>query len=217
MIASEVVARAHRAEGLPLLVWRFAQPLTVASTAPAGGGIGRRRWMINAQVPPGYCRRDPERHVSELAAELGLSGPGVGMLTAVDVASVVRVVDAGVSVEATVGVAHPVWAAAPEPIEAAPRAGTINVVAFVPAALSEAALLNALCTITEAKSQALMLAGIEGTGTASDAVTVVCPSRGPAEAFGGPRSRWGGPLARAVCAAVRSGCGGPPVPGRAQP
>jgi adenosylcobinamide hydrolase len=217
LIASEVVARAHRAEGLPLLVWRFAQPLTVASTAPAGGGIGRRRWMINAQVPPGYCRRDPERHVSELAAELGLSGPGVGMLTAVDVASVVRVVDAGVSVEATVGVAHPVWAAAPEPIEAAPRAGTINVVAFVPAALSEAALLNALCTITEAKSQALMLAGIEGTGTASDAVTVVCPSRGPAEAFGGPRSRWGGPLARAVCAAVRSGCAGPPVPGRAQP
>jgi adenosylcobinamide hydrolase len=217
LIASELVAGAHQAEGLPLLVWRFDPPLTVASTAPAGGGIGRRRWMINAQVPPGYCRRDPERHVGELAAALGLSGPGVGMLTAVDVASVVRVVDAGVSVETTVGVAHPVWAAAPEAIEAAPRAGTINVVAFVPAALSEAALLNALCTITEAKSQALLLAGIEGTGTASDAVTVVCPPRGPVEAFGGPRSRWGAPLARAVCAAVRSGCAGPPGPGTVQP
>jgi len=217
LIASELVTRPARAEGLPLLVWRFDRPLTVASTAPAGGGIGRRRWMINAQVPPGYYRRDPERHVGELAAELGLSGPGVGMLTAVDIASVVRVVDAGVSVEATVGVAHPVWAASAEPIEEAPRAGTINVVAFVPAAFSDAALLNALCTITEAKSQALQLAGIEGTGTASDAVTVVCPPRGGVEPFGGPRSRWGAPLARAVCAAVRSGCAGPPGPGTVQP
>jgi adenosylcobinamide amidohydrolase len=104
-----------------------------------------------------------------------------------------------------------------DPIEAAPRAGTINVVAFVPAVLSDAALLNALCTITEAKSQALWLAGIEGTGTASDAVTLVCPPRGEVEPFGGPRSRWGAPLARAVCAAVRNGCAGPPAPRAAQP
>ena len=173
--------------------------------------------MINAQVPPGYRRRDPGRHVGELASALGLSGPGVGMLTAVDIASVVRVVDTGVSVETTVGVSHPVWAASTEPIGEEPRAGTINIVAFVPTAFSDAALLNALCTITEAKSQALLLAGIEGTGTASDAVTVVCPAGGAVEPFGGPRSRWGAPLARAVCAAVRNGCPGPPTAGTARP
>ncbi len=217
MIASELVTSHDGADGLPLLVWRFDQPMTVASTAPAGGGIGRRRWMINAQVPSGYRRRDPERHVGELASALGLSGPGVGMLTAVDIASVVRVVDAGVSVETTVGISHPVWAASTEPTEEQPRAGTINVVAFVPTALSDAALLNALCTITEAKSQALLLAGVEGTGTASDAVTLVCLPRGAVEPFGGPRSRWGAPLARAVCAAVQSGCAGPPTPGTSQP
>lgn len=217
MIAPELVASHHRAAGLPLLVWRFDQPMTVASTAPAGGGIGRRRWMINAQVPPDYRRRDPERHVGELASALGLSGPGVGMLTAVDIASVVRVVDTGVSVETTVGVSHPVWAASTEPIGEEPRAGTINIVAFVPTAFSEAAMLNALCTITEAKSQALLLAGIEGTGTASDAVTLVCSPRGAVEPFGGPRSRWGAPLARAVCAAVRNGCAGPPTAGTARP
>lgn len=208
MIASQLL-ESGRADGLPLLVWRFDQPMTVASTAPSGGGIGPRRWIINAQVPVGYSRRDPERHVDELAAAAGLSGPGVGMLTAADLASAVRVEDGGVSVETTVGISHPVWAASAAPPEAEPRAGTINVVAFVPAAFSEAALLNALCTITEAKSQALLLAGIEGTGTASDAVTVVCPTGGAREAFGGPRSRWGAPLARAVCAAVGSGCAGP--------
>jgi adenosylcobinamide amidohydrolase len=189
-------------------MWRFDQPMVVASTAPAGGGVGRRQWIINAQVPPGYSRLDPEHHVDELASAEGLSGPGVGMLTAADIASVVRVEVAGVRVEATVGISHPVWAASTEPSEPAPGAGTINVVAFVPASFTEAALLNALCTVTEAKSQALLLAGVEGTGTASDAVTVVCSPRGGEEVFGGPRSRWGAPLARAVCAAVRTGCAG---------
>ncbi len=91
--------------------------MTVASTAPSGGGIGPRRWIINAQVPVGYSRRDPERHVDELAAAAGLSGPGVGMLTAADLASVVRVEDGGVSVETTVGITHPVWAASAAPTE----------------------------------------------------------------------------------------------------
>jgi adenosylcobinamide amidohydrolase len=182
--------------------------MTTASTASAGGGIGLRRWVVNAQVPPGYSRRDPERHVDELASELALVGSGVGMLTAADVTSVVRVAEAGVSVETTVGIAHPVWAASTAPTEVDPVVGTINVMAYLPAPLSEAALLNALCTVTEAKSQALFLAGVDGTGTASDVVTVVCSSSGVVEPFGGPRSRWGAPLARAVCAAVRTGCAG---------
>ena len=33
--------------------------MTVASTAPAGGGIGRRRWIVNAQVPSDYCPAGP--------------------------------------------------------------------------------------------------------------------------------------------------------------
>ena len=83
--------------------------------------------------------------------------------------------------------------------------GTINVVAFVPERLGPAALVNAVMTVTEAKSQALWEAGVIGTGMASDS----CASRvrldGPAHAFGGPRSRWGARLARAVHGAVR-GC-----------
>ena len=208
MITSELLTSRRGTDRIPLLLWRFDRPMTVASTAPSGGGVGPRRWIINAQVPSDYSRRDPERHVGELASGEGLSGPGVGMLTAADIASVVRAEEAGVSVETTVGISHPVWAASTELPETEPGAGTINVVAFVPAVLSEAALLNALCTVTEAKSQALLMAGIEGTGTASDAVTLVCPPRGDADVFGGPRSRWGAPLARAVCAAVRTGCTG---------
>ena len=77
--------------------------------------------------------------------------------------------------------------------------------AVLPVRLTDAALLNALCTATEAKTQALVEASVPGSGTASDAVTVACPATGPAEPFGGPRSPWGARLARAVHSAVLEG------------
>ncbi|MCW2900719.1 MAG: hypothetical protein JWO67_2984, partial [Streptosporangiaceae bacterium] len=43
------------------------------------------------------------------------------------------------------------------------------------------------------------------SGTASDAVCVAARAEGPEEPFGGPRSRWGARIARAVHAAVRHG------------
>jgi adenosylcobinamide hydrolase len=82
--------------------------------------------------------------------------------------------------------------------------GTINVLAVVPAALSDGALVNAVVTATEAKAQALAEAGVRATGTASDAICVACPV-GEGDPFGGPRSIWGSRLARAVRAAVAAG------------
>jgi adenosylcobinamide hydrolase len=74
--------------------------------------------------------------------------------------------------------------------------------------LSGAALVNAVMTVTEAKSQAMWEAGLAGTGTPSDAVAVLCAPSGPAEAFGGPRSRYGSRLARVVHRAVLDGSRG---------
>lgn len=187
-------------------MWRFAEPVTVASTASAGGGLGERRWVINAQVASDYGRSDLDRHGAELAAGAGLAGPGVVMFTAAAVDRVRSAADGDVHVDATVGLTHPTWAAEPEtqPVHGA-APGTINIVAVLPVRLAPAALLNALCTATEAKTQALLAAGIPGTGTPSDAVTIACPADGPAEPFAGPRSEWGARLARAVHAAVLAG------------
>ena len=194
--------------GLALLVWRFPRPRLTVSSGPLGGGIGRRHWVINAQVPHSYARLDPDAHLVELATGLGLEGPGVGMLTAVDVRAARRAEDGGAVVRVSVGVTVPTWAAAPdEPVLGGGRApGTINVVGIVPERLSDAALVNAVMAVTEAKAQALWDVGIEATGTASDAVCLVCPDDGPAQGFGGPRSRWGSRLARAVHRAVADGC-----------
>lgn len=204
----------HRFGGDPALAaltWRLSVPWRAASTAAVGGGIGPCEWVLNIQVPSAYARRDVGDHVSEVAAAVGLEGSGIGMLTAIPVAQVCTGTDGGVHVAVTVGVRYPVWAAAPDDPGFVIEPGTINIVAFVPVAHSDAALANLLCTATEAKVQALQEVGVPGTGTASDAVAALCPpanSDAPAEPFGGPRSPYGACVARATHSAIVAGLEG---------
>lgn len=201
----QVRSRQEGGRAFPVLVWRAAVPLRMIASAPHGGGLGVRRWVVNAQVPASYGRRDPDHHLSKLGVSLGLPGHGVGMLTAADVRAVSQATDSGVEASATVGLGHPTWAAAEDAGRPVSLVGTINVLVLLPERLSDAALVNAVATATEAKAQALWSEGIRGTGTATDAVCIACPDAGPAHAFGGPRSLWGARLARAVHGAVLGG------------
>lgn len=203
----ELQTRTRREGGrdMPVLVLSWAAPMRMAASTVLGGGIGSRRWVVNAQVPPSYGRRDPEHHLQKLGVSLGLKGKGAGMLTAADVRAARAATDAGVEVLATVGASSALLAAAPDDLRDLSLAGTINIIAVLPERLSDGALVNAVATITEAKVQALFEAGIRGTGTATDAVCVVCPEEGRPHDFGGPRSRWGSRLARAAHAAVLDG------------
>jgi len=190
-----------------MLVWRLDPPARVCASGPLGGGIGARRWVLNAQVAPDFDDVDVGAHLRRCATAAGCDGPGVGLLTAAPVTERTVGADDAVVAYATVGLRRPTWASAPASagVSRPVLAGTINVVAFLPAPLVDAALVNAVMTATEAKTQALVEAGVAGTGTASDAVCVLTPRDGPAQAFGGPRSALGAPLARAVHAAVRDG------------
>jgi adenosylcobinamide amidohydrolase len=214
---------------LPFLVWRLLAPRRTISSAMLGGGIGPRSWVLNAQVRPGYDRLDPVDHLLELAERAGLTGSGVGLLTAADVDAQVTTADGDIQLVATVGVRVPTWAAAPAgavdaiyPPEGAYTPGTINIVAFMPRPLTDGALVNLVATATEAKTQALLDLGVPGTGTATDAVCIVAPEGhadqpadgfdgvdgdGDVELFGGPRSLSGAALARAVHHAVTIGTG----------
>jgi adenosylcobinamide hydrolase len=211
----------------PVLVQSFPAGWRAVSTAIVGGGIGPLAWWLNAQVSRSYSHPDPVAHTVEIAAGLGLdtSTRGVAMLTAADPSRFTTACDEGVEVVATVGLGLPVPAAAADEVawvpatsaEPAHQVGTINLLVIVPVALSDAALVNAVVTATEAKTQALVEAGVPGTGTSSDAVCIVCPDLAqpfgadgsPAapvpEAYGGPRSLWGARLARAVHVAVAAG------------
>lgn len=202
VVSVQLRSRKEGGRELPLLVWRLPAPMRAVASAPHGGGLGVRRWVLNAQVPASYARRDPDHHLGRLAVGLGLAGRGVGLLTAADVRSPSTAVDGGVEVWATVGLGHPIQAAAPPTSAPAELVGTINLVCVLPERLSDAALVNAVATATEAKVQALRDLGHVATGTATDAVVVLCPAEGRAADFGGPRSVWGSRLARAVHAAV---------------
>jgi adenosylcobinamide hydrolase len=189
----------------PALVWRLDDPMLAVSSTPLGGGLGQRRWIVNAQVALEYARTDLEAHLEAIASELGCSGAGVGFLTAAPVERVTTESDGGVEAYATVGLRHPMLAAAAADVRASGTVGTINLVVGVPVPLTESALVNAVITGTEAKTQALLGHGVPGTGTASDAVCIVCPTGGAAEQFAGPRSPVGARIARAVYAAVDRG------------
>jgi adenosylcobinamide hydrolase len=181
------------------------------SSAVLGGGLTSARHWLNLQVPHDYARTDPEEHLTEVARANGLDpGAVIGMLTAADVRAGVRRDRGPASAVATVGIGQPVAAAGrrPRPL---PRVGTINVFVVVRQPLSDAALVTAVQTATEAKAQALADAGVRAlnhhgpaTGTATDAICVATPPGGEV-AFAGPATAIGAAIAHAVHGAVLSG------------
>ncbi|MEU2510784.1 adenosylcobinamide amidohydrolase [Streptomyces syringium] len=199
--------RVEDGEELGALLWSAGPGWRMISSAVLGGGIGERAWVLNAQVAHGYRRTDPGRHLAEVAGAVGAQGAGVGLMTAADVSAYARAHDGGVEAVATAGVTVRGWAASPaegRPLPAEP--GTINIIATIPVALSDAALVNAVATATEAKVQALLDAGYDCSGTPTDAVCIAARAPRPGDevhAFAGPRSLWGARLARAVHCAVR--------------
>lgn len=209
---SDAALLSHAEDGLtwPMLLWAPGPGWQMLSSAVLGGGWGERRWVLNAQVPPGYRRTDAAAHLASLAADAGADGPGVGLMTAAEVADRCFAEDGDVAALVTAGVGVHGWAAAPGPAHLGPpRAGTVNIVTSLPVPLAPAAMVNAVATATEAKVQAFRDAGYDASGTPTDAVCVASPAGLPGrpdEPFAGPRSPWGSRLARAVHTATLAAC-----------
>ncbi|UGY91926.1 adenosylcobinamide amidohydrolase [Streptomyces gobiensis] len=207
---ARIVERGEDGTVLPMLVWAPGPGWRMLSSAVLGGGWDERHWVVNAQVRGGYRRMDTYRHLSTIAAEAGLRGPGVGLMTAASVRDVRRAAEEGAEALVTAGVGVHGWAATTGPSTAGPPpAGTINIIAALPVPLSPAAYVNAVATATEAKVQALLDAGLDASGTPTDAVCVAAPVAGDGqveEMFMGPRSVWGARLARTVHAATYQAC-----------
>jgi adenosylcobinamide hydrolase len=195
-------------DGQRCLLWRCESQRHQLSCAPVGGGSSVVDWVVNLQVAGQYARHDLAVHAAEVASHLGLAGQGVTMLTAADVGAVASAVEQGVRADVTVGISTPTWAAAESFDEGNVGPGTINIVVQLPILLTAAAAVNVVITATEAKTQALIEHRVAGTGTATDAVVVLWPkgveNSEPIQ-FAGPRSEWGGRVARVVHAAVGVG------------
>jgi adenosylcobinamide amidohydrolase len=182
------------------------------SSAVVGGGLRDARAWLNLQVPHGYARMDPDQHLLEEMAARGLDGAStLGAMTAARVDRATGREEPGAArVVATVGIGVPL-AAAGRVLREVPPVNTINMLVLVEAPLTDAGLVYAVQTATEAKAQALADAGIAAmnhdgfaTGTATDSICVAARP-GATEPFAGPMSPAGAALARCVHGAVLEG------------
>ena len=201
----------------PLLVARFPAPRRMLGWAINRPGFclaDRVAWLEvrDADLPEG-C--DPVAILEARLAEAGVAG-AVGLLTARDVRKfhVARAEVGGVAAMclATVGLSNAGRVGATRTDWHPPQAGTINVLASVSVALTDAAFLEALSIVTEARTAAVMELGLsrpEGrvTGTGTDCIVLAAPPDGVAEPYAGLHTAVGEALGRAVHAAVAAGAG----------
>lgn len=199
------------------------EPLSVLSSAVLGGGPGTSREILNVHVDDQYDGERPDEDLAAVAAELGLREPFVGLMTAtnteyarcavesLDGMTVAAVVSIGLSNTSSAGVTPP-FAAGPAEGPAAPGPGTINTILLVDAALTPAAMVNAVITATEAKTMTLAEwnvrtpDGDSASGTSTDTVVVCCTGRGEELRYAGPATPAGWLAARTVRTAMTRIC-----------
>ncbi len=199
--------------GTEAVVVRAREALTVLSSAVAGGGLATARTIVNLHVPENFPCGDPDGELAGFVRRRRIPSPYVGLMTSARTEKAERAVEAadGVTVlaVATVGLGNPV--AAGRSLRARWRPSTINTIVIVDADPEPAALVNAVMTATEAKTLALVSAGIRcadgelASGTSTDAVVVAATGRGPRHRFGGPVSDLGWLVARTVRSALDAG------------
>lgn len=186
------------------LVWTCPEDTRALSSAAVGGGLSSPDWVLNIGVPSDYSRTDLAQHAIEITEGAGLVGEGIALFTAARIDAHRYLAVDGVGVTCTAGIGKPTYAASPDNEWSEWSPGTINIVAVLPQPITDAAAINAVITMTEAKSQALAALNVPGTGTATDAIVVLWPGSRPEvpEQFCGPRSFLGSRLANATFDAV---------------
>lgn len=190
---------------------RLDAPWQVLSSAVLGGGRRHARGVVNLHIPATYRGDHPERDLRDAARTLGLAGPVVGLMTAVDLAAarVVAGQAGGAAVRAviTVGLRN-----ASRPGEPAVRApGTINAIFLCEARLREAAAIELAMLLAEAKAATLIESGLRtssgrrASGTSTDAVAILWRrARGPEVRHAGAATELGELAGRIMIEAIES-------------
>src|SRR2546428_11161863 len=167
-------AGVHVHIGHEAVVVRADEPLTTASSAVVGGGLGRASAIVNLHVPKNFRGEHADRVLEAFVARRSIPAPWVGLLTGAwtEKAEVATETMDGITAVAivTVGLSNP--ASAGRTAVAAWLPSTINTILVVDAAATPAALVNLVMTGTEAKVMVVAEAG----GPPVDAD----PGRGPA-------------------------------------
>jgi iron complex transport system ATP-binding protein len=192
-----------------------SQPLRVLGSAVLGGDLRWARYIINHTVDKDYSG-NPGYELMKVANILRLEKDVVGMMTAVSITNTVlsrgNTGDLQVAAFCTAGIGNPGIAgkAALEGKEIY-QPGTINIILLIDGNLTDAAMVNAVITATEAKTRAFYKAKIVTaggeliTGTTTDAMVVACTGRGKLINYAGTATELGYLVGRTVFKALLQG------------
>lgn len=154
------------------------------SSAVLPGGFSWADRIVNWKVPLDYQCDDPVRDLTGRCAEWDCDPRyTIGLITAAKLthASVAETEGDGFKllVCTSVGTRNAARAGLPRSTYSAYTAGTINMIVLIDGRMTEAAMVNAVITATEAKSAALQQLGIverlngeQATGTTTDAIVI---------------------------------------------
>ena len=197
----------------------FDRPWHCLSSAVACGGWGTAQGFANRHVDDHdrAALNTPQTLIADFAVQRGLAAPCVGMLTAASMRSLrIATVDIEgelVCVFVTAGLANARRAGdcadrrelRPGPCEV----GTINLALATTLALTPAAQVETLTTLTEAKAATLQaldarspISNAIATGTGTDATAVFCADTGEALQYTGKHTLFGEYAARLVIDAL---------------
>ncbi len=206
-----------------LTIWS-KNSLKTLSSAILNGGLQEANGIINVQVPEG-CGSDksdvhwsPEKFLNEEAQRLQFpENKVVGLMTAAKMQNIAvysetydktvltALVTAGSTVAVTAG--EPAASKNGDKIE---RVGTINIILLVDGNLTEGCMVEAIKTLTEAKTVALreldirsQFSGDIATGTLTDSIVVGCTKKGEPIQYAGTFTLLGELIAKCVRKAVK--------------
>ena len=204
------------------LVILSKRSLKVLSSAVLNGGLTKANAIININVSEHRdeeIHKNPEDILKRAVAELDLdSEKVVGIMTAADVRKVEAVdkrqqgitlstfVTAGVDVSATAGETT----VSKQNSLNISKAGTINIILIIDGNLTESCMVDAVKTVTEAKTVALreldlrsFFSGDLASGTVTDTVVVACTKRGKPLEYAGTATVLGELIGRSVRESVK--------------
>ncbi len=186
--------------------------LKALSSAVLNGGFIQSQNILNYQVPLNYSHEDPKMDLQHVSEALGLKKPVIGLMTGVNIknVSIKNEISNSISTCAiiTAGLTNPAAAGDYIPTK---DFGTINIIVLIDGNLTDSALVDAVKTITEAKTLVLHDLDVRSpysdhfaTGTTSDAVVVACTGQGRFLEYSGTATQLGYLIANCVKKALRN-------------
>lgn len=158
-----------------------------AASNGTSGGVLNVRTILNATVPRNFSE-DAASYIDRVSTKLGFLQPQFGLLTAVPMTNLCVAQYDYVTVFVTAAVSD--------------QNRTINIIVVSARPLSDAALLGAMMTVTEAKMQVLLERRLPSSAGPTDAIVIAAekssnPLKEP-EDFAGPLTETGDKITKAV-------------------